>query len=200
MYEKYTPLYIHIKWKKINLSPISRPITIGNSIENIYNYYQIVKAVFLQTVFLPSFCSKYHISANTLNIGTCNISLFSFWCALFKNPIKCTILFLEKGLILRRWVTNCLGGATYLVKTISPMSFLAHSPWKSPERPSLYISYMTSSTVFIRMILWLMSAINIMLFSNWAIAVTKPGHTSSLATEDTIEYHHARNITIWQTK
>ena len=51
MYDKYTPLYIHIKWKKLNLSPISRPITIGNSIENIYNYYQIFKAVFLQTVF-----------------------------------------------------------------------------------------------------------------------------------------------------
>ena len=85
--------------KKLNLSPISRPI-MWNSIENIYLI--VTKSLKL---FLSSFCSKCHIFANTLNIATCNISLFSSWCALFKNPIKCTIICLEKGLILRRWVT-----------------------------------------------------------------------------------------------
>ena len=105
MFEKYTPLYIHINWK---IHPISHQQN-NNYAEyhwkHQFNYDQIFKAVFLQTVFLQSFCSKCHISANTLNIAPCNISLFSSWCALFKNPIKSIIIYLEKGLILGLWVT-----------------------------------------------------------------------------------------------
>ena len=33
-----------------------------------------------------------------------------------KNPIKCTIISLEKGLILRRWVTYIVGGGLVLVE------------------------------------------------------------------------------------